>query len=389
MRGLPVLACLAAAFFIWHAIQYPAPPAEPAAVASATADVVADEAPPPDELLASQALDTKPWGFDTAPISTAGSFVYAKNHPATPLPATALAAMANPDPAAADDFTAANEPSDTWIDADRLRTLSRSGVCSAIVSVARANDLPVPFFANLIWQESSFRSRTISPAGALGMAQFIPETAIEHGLMNPFEPVHALFASGRLLRKLHRQFGNLGLAAAAYNAGPQRVHDWIGARRGLPAETRAYVVRITGHRADQWLASGFARGPEATLMPARAPCVEVAEAVKEQAHIVRIARLMQELVAATAPPPPRDQSPVAALPAKPSAKRLAGNNALPVQKKPPVAPKPAVTVAAKPKPALQAAATAMKDQSRPAAAQRAGNATVASSTQTQKRVAVR
>jgi hypothetical protein len=48
-------------------------------------------------------------------------------------------------------------------------------------------------------------------------------------------------------------------------------------------------------------------------MPARAPCPEVAEAVKEQAHFVRVAKLMSELVAATAPPPP-DQTPIAALP---------------------------------------------------------------------------
>jgi len=388
MRGLPVLACLAAALFVWHAIQYPGPPVEPAAAALSPADAPAAAVLPPDEPFATAVVDTIPWGSGSAPISTAASFVYAKNHPATPLPAPALAAMANPDTAAANDFAVVNEPADTWLDAERLRTLSRSGVCSAIVSVARANDLPAPFFANLIWQESSFRSTTISPAGALGMAQFIPETAIEHGLMNPFEPVHALFASGRLLRRLHNHFGNLGLAAAAYNAGPQRVHDWMGARRGLPAETRAYVVRITGHRADQWLAREFARGPEATLMPARAPCTEVAEAVKEQAHIVRVARLMQELAAATAPPPQRDQSPVAALSAKPSGKRVAGTNVLPVQKKPAVAPKPAVAVAAKPKPTIQAA-SAMKDQSRPAAAQRAGNATVASSTQAQKRVAVR
>ena len=79
--------------------------------------------------------------------------------------------------------------------AGQLQRLSRTGLCSAIASVAQANDLPITFFANLIWQESSFRSRTISHAGALGIAQFIPETAIEHGLMNPFEPLHALFAA--------------------------------------------------------------------------------------------------------------------------------------------------------------------------------------------------
>jgi hypothetical protein len=269
--------------------------------------------------------------------------------------------------------------------------LSRGGLCSAIVAVAQANDLPIPFFANLIWQESSFRSPTISPAGALGIAQFIPETAIEHGLMNPFEPIQALFASGKLLRKLHHQFGNLGLAAAAYTAGPGRIHDWMGARRGLPGETRAYVARITGHRADQWLSRQFVRDAEATLMPARAPCPEVAEAVKEQAHFVRVARLMLDLVAATAPPPPPDQTPTAALPAnravalnsaksssaksssaKPSADKPSANNQ--PQKKTVAAPSPSAQKLAAVKPATGSnpqthIVSAMKDQSRPRSAQ--------------------
>jgi soluble lytic murein transglycosylase-like protein len=92
-----------------------------------------------------------------------------------------------------------------------MQRLSRGGLCSAIAAVAKANDLPITFFANLIWQESSFRPRTISPAGALGIAQFIPETAVEYGLMNPFEPLHALFAAGKMLRRLNDRFGNLGL----------------------------------------------------------------------------------------------------------------------------------------------------------------------------------
>ena len=128
--------------------------------------------------------------------------------------------------------------------------LSRAGLCSAMVSVARANGLPVPFFANLIWQESSFNPRVVSPAGAQGIAQFMPETAKEYGLINPFEPIHALHAAGKFLSKLVAQFGNLGLAAAAYNAGPGRVSDYVAKRGGLPDETRNYVVRITGHTAD-------------------------------------------------------------------------------------------------------------------------------------------
>jgi soluble lytic murein transglycosylase-like protein len=82
----------------------------------------------------------------------------------------------------------------------------------------------------------SFRSRTISPAGALGIAQFIPETAVKYGLMNPFEPLHALFAAGKLLRRLNDRFGNLGLAAAAYNAGPQRVRPGWPSAQHCPAK---------------------------------------------------------------------------------------------------------------------------------------------------------
>ena len=70
--------------------------------------------------------------------------------------------------------------------------------------------------------------------------------------INPFEPIAALWASGKLLAELAAQFGNLGLAAAAYNAGPRRVQDWMASRRTLPAETRQYVHSITGRAAEQW-----------------------------------------------------------------------------------------------------------------------------------------
>ena len=52
-------------------------------------------------------------------------------------------------------------------------------MCNAVVSVARANDLPIPFFANLIWQESNFDVTSISRAGAFGVAQYMPQTANE------------------------------------------------------------------------------------------------------------------------------------------------------------------------------------------------------------------
>ena len=82
----------------------------------------------------------------------------------------------------------------------------------------------------------------MSRAGAQGVAQFMPATARWRGLADPFDPVEAIAKSAKLLRDLRRDFGNLGLAAAAYNAGPARVRDWLAGRRGLPRETRPCVA---------------------------------------------------------------------------------------------------------------------------------------------------
>jgi hypothetical protein len=245
------------------------------------------------------------WASADAPLPAATSFAYSISHPVRPLSDAVIAKTVNTDGHDSDDADAFDTPHDTRVDVriGASRPMSRSGMCNAVVAVARANGLPIPFFANLIWQESNFDVKSISRAGALGVAQYMPETANEQGLINPFEPVHALHVAGKFLRRLHAQFGNLGLAAAAYNAGPGRISRWIANRGGLPGETRAYVARITGQKAEQWTSREFVRSPESTLMPARAPCVEVAEAVQEQGNIVRIAKLVSELATATRPPP--------------------------------------------------------------------------------------
>jgi hypothetical protein len=121
-----------------------------------------------------------------------------------------------------------------------------------VVQAARAHSLPIEFFQRLIWQESRFRPRAISRAGAQGIAQFMPETAAWRGLTDPFNPSDALHESARWLRELWGQFGNLGLAAAAYNAGPARVSRWLAGRSTLPAETRDYVKIVTGEPAERW-----------------------------------------------------------------------------------------------------------------------------------------
>ena len=101
----------------------------------------------------------------------------------------------------------------------------------------------------------------------------MPRVAASYGLANPFDPIAALTASGKLLAELVDQFGNLGLAAAAYNAGPKRVQDWIARKRGLPAETRNYVQSITGRAAEHWV---LQTGKETEIsFPPRARCPDL------------------------------------------------------------------------------------------------------------------
>jgi hypothetical protein len=127
--------------------------------------------------------------------------------------------------------------------------------CSSLARAAAVHDLPLAFFTRLIRQESNFNSKAVSRAGAQGIAQFMPATALWRGLSDPFEPTQALLESARWLHELQAEFGNLGLAAAAYNAGPRRVKDWLGGRGKLPNETRAYVRAITGRTADEWIST--------------------------------------------------------------------------------------------------------------------------------------
>ncbi len=148
-----------------------------------------------------------------------------------------------------------------------------ASVCRLVEAAARAHDLPAGFLTRLIWRESSFRAAAISPAGAQGIAQFMPATVGERGLFDPFDPEAAIPKSAELLADLEHQFGNLGLAAAAYNAGALRVADWLAGRLELPAETRDYVAVITGRPVDDWKAGRSAPGP---AMPDRSCAGELA-----------------------------------------------------------------------------------------------------------------
>jgi len=143
--------------------------------------------------------------------------------------------------------------------------------CHALREAAEASGIPVPFFARLLWQESRFRATEVSNAGAQGVAQFMPQTAAEVGLDDPFDPMKALPASAKLLSKLRDDFGNLGLAAAAYNAGSGRIQKWLSKESDLPRETRDYVRIITGTKAEDWIEQADKLAIRIDL-PRGAPC---------------------------------------------------------------------------------------------------------------------
>jgi hypothetical protein len=147
-------------------------------------------------------------------------------------------------------------------------------ICDLVADAARSNGVPASFLIHLLFQESRFRADAVSSAGAQGIAQFMPETAAIVGLDNPFDPMQAIPAAARLLRDLAQQFGNYGLAAAAYNAGPKRIHDWLTNRTTLPTETVGYVRTITGRAPESWMSA--ATGSPALRLPPHAPCQQTA-----------------------------------------------------------------------------------------------------------------
>lgn len=158
---------------------------------------------------------------------------------------------------------------------------SVADICRTLAQAAAGNGLPEEFFTRLIWQESRFNPAAVSPAGAQGIAQFMPGTAAMRGLTNAFEPLQALRESAGYLRELRTTFrGNLGLAAAAYNAGPGQVEAWRAGRSSLPAETQAYVRIVTGFSAEAWIAQPTPQMQSSTS-PTGDRCVELAKLMIE------------------------------------------------------------------------------------------------------------
>jgi hypothetical protein len=111
-----------------------------------------------------------------------------------------------------------------------------------IARAASRWNVSATLLAAQLYAESGFNPLAVSPAGARGIAQFMPGTARAYGLRNPFDPAAAIQAQARMMRDLLRRFGAVPLALAAYNAGPGAVAG-CGCIPAYP-ETRAYVARV-------------------------------------------------------------------------------------------------------------------------------------------------
>jgi hypothetical protein len=188
-----------------------------------------------------------------------------------------------------------------------VRPDTGTSICLMAEAAASANGLPFEFFARLIWQESRFRPDAVGPVTrngerARGIAQFMPGTASERGLLDPNDPVQALPKSAEFLRQLLKEFGNLGLAAAAYNAGPRRVRDWIEGRGGLPAETQRYVENITGHPAEEWAKAGSGKPPQADKPRSSTMTCATMTAMLRDSRSVYVSRLTRQIEQSAARP---------------------------------------------------------------------------------------
>ena len=203
-------------------------------------------------------------------------------------------------------------------------------ICQTIADAATANGLPMGFLARLLWTESGFRSAATSPAGAEGVAQFMPGTAFERGLTDPRDPVAAIYHAARLLAELDRQFGNLGLAAAAYDAGAVRIAKWLQGYSGLPVETRLYVSAVTGRPPEDWASPRGSLYAASYLLPGL-DCLGVSTGqprhALEAAAPARIwqARLDTHLVSAVALLSAVARGEDASLPAKPAHREHRGD----------------------------------------------------------------
>ena len=151
-------------------------------------------------------------------------------------------------------------------------------VNEVINSMSQQHHLDPDLVNSVIRAESGFNPRAVSPKGAQGLMQLMPQTASQLGVKNAFDPGANVDGGTRYLRELLERYNfDMVKALAAYNAGPQRVEQY----RGIPPyqETRAYVARIIrdfnrkklAQRKAAGAATTTARKSPAAKQPAGAP----------------------------------------------------------------------------------------------------------------------
>ena len=128
-----------------------------------------------------------------------------------------------------------------------------------IHAAAQKHGLDEALISSVIAAESNYNPRAVSRKRALGLMQLLPTTAARFSVSNAFDPAQNVDAGTRNLRQLLDQYhGDLALALAAYNAGPERVEQY----RGVPpySETRAYLLRVARKLAEKKKAEAAQRG---------------------------------------------------------------------------------------------------------------------------------
>jgi hypothetical protein len=144
-----------------------------------------------------------------------------------------------------------------WISQEKVRRICEAPgrVPADIRCLIFHNTQRPEIIAAVAYQESRFRPHVCSKAGACGLMQFMEGTANEEKI-NRFDVVQSIKGGDRYLSRLERQFGNLGLALAAYNWGSGNMGKWLSAGAKLdsvPLETRNYVLAITGRPIEDWM----------------------------------------------------------------------------------------------------------------------------------------
>ncbi len=121
-------------------------------------------------------------------------------------------------------------------------------VAATVAEAAQRSGIPASWIRAVMQAESGGAAQAVSPKGAMGLMQIMPETwatlRLRYGLgADPFDPHDNILAGAGYLRELHDRYGSPGFLAA-YNAGPARYEDHLATGQPLPAETRTYVALL-------------------------------------------------------------------------------------------------------------------------------------------------